>query len=180
MRRSLSLLALLLAGTAPAFGQTTAPQPSSATPVNSAPDPAPILDTIPPPRDAAYPGTIRLVVDATDVQRAIFRIRETIPVAAAGPLTLLYPKWLPGDHSPSGEINKLVGLRITAGGNPVTWRRDTLDPYAFHLAVPDGAQALELEFQFVSATDPDQGRVAATSDMLNLQWNSMALYPAGL
>ncbi len=165
------ILALLLATAAPAFAQTP--------PVNSAPDATPILDTIPPARDVAYPGTIALAVDASDVDRAIFRVKETLPVSAAGPLTLLFPKWLPGDHQPSGEIEKLVGLRITARGKPVAWTRDRVDVYAFHLDVPEGAQALEIAFQFVSATDPAQGRVVATPDMLNVQWNSVALYPAG-
>ena len=63
------------------------------------------------PRDAPFDGTIRLGVDATDVTRHIFRVTETIPVRS-GPLTLLYPKWLPGTHAPGGRIDSLAGLKI--------------------------------------------------------------------
>ena len=152
---------------------------SGAHAANSTPQPLPIVDTIPPPRDVAWPGTIRLSVDASDVTRGIFRMKETIPVSAAGPLVLLYPKWLPGDHQPSGEIEKLVGLKISVGGKPVEWVRDPVDVYAFHITVPEGATALDLDYQFVSATADNQGRIVATPDMLNVQWNSVALYPAG-
>src|SRR3954447_19737670 len=80
-------------------------------PLNSRPEAAPKVDTIPPARDVPYSGTIQLTVDASDVTRGIFQVHERVPVAAAGDLVLLYPKWLPGHHSPSGQINKVAGFR---------------------------------------------------------------------
>ena len=146
---------------------------------NSAPQPVPFEDTIPAPRDTPYPGTIRVAVDATDTVRGIFRVKETIPVAAAGPMVLLYPKWLPGAHSPRGEIEKLAGLVIRANGQRVEWTRDPVDVFAFHIEVPAGAKALDLEFQFLSATKSDQGRIMMTPTMLSLEPNLVSLYPAG-
>src|SRR5690242_1091165 len=80
----------------------------------------------PAPTDTDYPGTLKLAVDATDLDHRVFRVRETIPVAA-GPLTLFYPQWLPGNHGPRGAVDKLAGLTITAGGKPLMWSRDTSD-----------------------------------------------------
>jgi predicted metalloprotease with PDZ domain len=137
--------------------------------------PAPIAA----PRDTQYPAAIRLNVDATDVDRRIFRVRETIPVRAGEPLVLLYPQWLPGNHSPSGRVDKLAGLMIHANGARVEWVRDPVDVFAFHVAAPANATSLDVEFQFVSAVDTNEGRVVMTPDMLNLQWNAVALYPAG-
>jgi len=134
---------------------------------------------IPQARDIPYPGVLKLSVDATDLDRRIFSVRQTIPVAGPGPMTLLYPQWVPGAHAPRGQIEKLAGLRITADGKPVAWTRDVINVFAFHLDVPAGAKALEVEFQFLSATAVDQGRVVVTQEMLNLQWLSVALYPAG-
>ncbi|MFC4821686.1 M61 family metallopeptidase [Dokdonella ginsengisoli] len=134
--------------------------------------------TVPAPADAAYPGTITLNVDASDVGRRIFRVREEIPVAA-GPLTLLYPQWLPGNHAPRGPIDKLAGLTIRGNGQPIAWRRDPVEVYAFHLDVPQGVGSLSVEFDFLSPQDSGQGRVVMTPDLLNLQWNTVALYPAG-
>src|SRR5262249_57087890 len=99
--------------------------------------PAPLPPTIPEPQDRPYPGVARLAVDASDVGRHIFRVRETIPVGS-GPLTLLYPKWGPGSHGPIGRIDSLAGLVIRADGNRVEWKRDAVDTYAFHLTVPAG------------------------------------------
>lgn len=147
--------------------------------VHGAPEPQPIVDSIPSARDVAWPGVIALSVDATDNTRGIFRVTEIIPVASAGPLVLLYPEWLPGNHSPTGQIPKLAGLKFSAGGQPLPWGRDPVDVFAFHVTMPAGATSLTAEFQFLSATDPSQGRIVATPDMLNLQWNSVALYPAG-
>ncbi len=166
------LTALLLASTAAAVAQVPAG--------NSAPQPTPIVDTIPAARDTPYPGgTILLDVDATDTERGIFRVKETIPVTGAGHLVLLYPKWLPGSHSPTGQIDKLAGLVIRANGRIVPWTRDPVDVFAFHLDVPAGASALDIEFQFLSATKSDQGRVAMTPNLISLQPNSVSLYPAG-
>ena len=132
----------------------------------------PVLDT-------PYPGTMILRVDATDVTRAIFKVEQTIPVARSGPLTLHFPKWLPGKHAARGEIEKLAGLVIKAGGQTLAWKRDPVDVYAFHLTVPDGAKQIDVAFQFLSATEADQGRIVASDAMLNLQWQSVSLYPAG-
>src|SRR5208337_2483399 len=130
------------------------------------------------PEDKSHSGIISLAVDATDVTRHVFRVKETIPVRN-GALTLLYPKWLPGSHSPTGRIDALAGLVIQADGRRVEWLRDTVNVYAFHVDVPEGATKLDLEFQFLSAGDGNEGRIVTTPEMLNLQWNSVALYPAG-
>jgi predicted metalloprotease with PDZ domain len=146
---------------------------------NSAPQPVPYDDPIPPAKDVAYPGTVKVAIDATDTTRGIFRIKETVPVADAGPLTLLYPKWLPGTHSPRGDIAGLAGLTITAGGKVLGWTRDPVDVYAFTVDVPKGVRSIEASFQYLSPTAAAQGRVVTTPDMLNLQWIANTLYPAG-
>jgi predicted metalloprotease with PDZ domain len=167
MPRALAFAALLLASTAPALAQ------------NSAPQPVPFADTIPGPQDVDYPGTLKLDVDATNTQQGIFAVKETVPVAQAGHMVLLFPKWLPGTHGPRGEIEKLAGLHIRANGKDVPWKRDPVDVFAFHVDVPEGARQLDLAFQFISATVGDQGRIVMTPALMSLQWNSMSLYPAG-
>ena len=128
--------------------------------------------------DADYPGTISLQVDASDVERRIQRVHERIPVRP-GPLVLWYPKWIPGHHSPTGPINQFAGLVVHASGVRIAWTRDDVDMYAFHLDVPAGVDAIDVEFQYLSPTASDQGRVAMTPDMLDLQWHRVLLYPAG-
>ncbi len=131
------------------------------------------------PRDVPYPGELQLTIDATDLDRHIFRGREIIPVATPGPLTLLFAHWIPGAHSPVGSLDQFAGLVITARGQRVEWTRDTVELAAFHVTVPAGATQLELEFQFLSPTRSREGRIVMTPDMLNLQWEAMLLYPAG-
>jgi hypothetical protein len=97
------IVASLLASAALSTGVATAQVPAG----NTAPQPVPFVDTIPDAVDTPYPGTLILDVDATDTERGIFRVKQTIPVAKSGPMALLYPKWLPGAHSPRGEIEKL-------------------------------------------------------------------------
>ncbi|WP_114227591.1 MULTISPECIES: M61 family metallopeptidase [Sphingomonas] len=152
---------------------------SPVPPQNSRPQPVPIVDTIPTARDIPYPGTLQLTVDATDTARGIFRIKERVPVAQAGDLVLLYPKWLPGNHAPSGQISKVAGFRPTANGQVLKWRRDPVDVYAFHVDVPQGVSAVDVEFQYVSPTDTNQGRTVMTPDMASIQWIANSLYPAG-
>ncbi len=146
---------------------------------NSAPQPVPIVDTIPAARDVPYPGTMVLKVDATDLDQNIFQVSQTIPVAKAGPMTLLFPAWLPGNHAPRGQIEKVAGLTIKAGGKTLIWKRDPVDVYAFHIDVPAGTRSLDVDFKFLSATAGDQGRIQVTREMLNLQWEAVSLYPAG-
>jgi predicted metalloprotease with PDZ domain len=132
------------------------------------------------PRDVPYaPGTILLEVDASDTAQRIFRVRQTIPVVA-GPLTLLYPQWLPGNHAPRGPIDKLAGLVITDGnGQKIAWTRDPANVYAFQLDVPQGVTRIVTEYQTLTPADPTMGRVVITPAMLNLQMNTVVLYPAG-
>ena len=133
---------------------------------------------VPVPRDLPYPGTLQLSVDATDIGHRLFRVRESVPVQP-GRLTLLYPKWLPGNHAPTGPIEALAGLVVSGGGRTLEWRRDPIDMYAFHVDVPRGVARLELAFQFVSAATIQQGRRVMTPDLLGLQWEKTLLYPAG-
>ena len=146
---------------------------------STGPQPLPMPAQIAVPKDTPYPGPIRLEVDATDLGRHIFKIRETIPVRGGEPLVLLYPQWLPGNHSPTGRVDKLAGLMIYANGIRLEWVRDPVDVFAFHVSVPAGAASLDVNFQFASPIDTNEGRIVMTPDMLNLQWNAVALYPAG-
>ena len=142
------------------------------------PEPWPFA--LPIPQDIQYAGTIRLSVDATDIARRIFRVTEVIPVApGTRRLTLLFPQWLPGNHAPNGRVDDLVGLVFTANGAPLGWTRDPVATHAFHLDLPANVSEVTAKFDYVSPTRPDQGRVVMTPDMLNLQWNLVALYPAG-
>ena len=139
------------------------------------PQPPPVAE----PQDVPYPGKIALTVDATDLARHIFTVQETIPVSKAGDMVLLYPEWLPGNHSPSGPLVELGSLIITAGGKRVEWTRDVVDDYAFRLRVPEGSSSLDVRFQYLSPPDEKEGRVVMTPDLIDLQWNSVVLYPAG-
>jgi predicted metalloprotease with PDZ domain len=128
-----------------------------------------------PPQDTPYPGTISLRVDASDTRQGIFRVHETIPVSA-GPMTLLYPQWIPGDHSPTGPIDMLAGLKLSANGKSIPWKRDKYNVYAFHLDVPAGVATMDVDFQYLS---PRTGGFEITSSMMDMEWSKVALYPAG-
>lgn len=134
--------------------------------------------SVPAVADSDFPGVITLSVDASDVSRRIYQVRERIPVQA-GRLKLWYPQWIPGNHSATGPINQFAGLMISGNGRRIQWRRDPLDVYAFVLEVPAGVDALEIEFQSLSPTAADQGRVAMTTELMSVQWSRLLLYPAG-
>ena len=131
------------------------------------------------PEDTPYCGLITLEIDATDTVRGIVRGRQSVPVAEAGAMTLLYPKWMPGYHSPQNPIELFAGLEIRAADTLLDWRRDPVEVYAFHIDVPDGADALDIRFQFLSPTTSSQGDVVVIEDLVNLQCGRMVLYPAG-
>ena len=169
MIRTLALATALLATTS-ATAQVRNSQPAAT---------APLPTDIPEARDVAYPGVIELDVDATNIDQGIYRVKQRVPVADAGHMVLLMPSWLPGKHGPRGEIEKLAGLKVTAAGKTIPWRRDPVDVYAFHIDVPAGAKAVDLEFQFLGATAGNQGRISIAPNMLNLQFEQVSLYPAG-
>jgi len=125
-------------------------------------------------------GMIRLDVDATDVERGIFRAREVIPVEGAGLLRLRYPAWLPGAHAPVGAIANLTGLAFTADGRTLAWKRDPLDVYALLVEVPAGATELTADLVYLAPLKPEQGRVAVAPAMVSMGWHQVSLYPAGL
>lgn len=153
--------------------------PFGAMAQNSAPKAYAITDNIPIAKDIPFSGTIDLKVNATNINQGIFEIEETIPVNKPGPMVLLYPKWLPGKHAPRGAIEKLAGLKITANGQVLEWKRDTLDVFAFHINVPKGVKEIKAEFKYLSPTASNQGRIEVTQELMSLQWNSVSLYPAG-
>ncbi|MBL0151491.1 MAG: M61 family metallopeptidase [Ideonella sp.] len=140
-----------------------------------APGPRPIVAT----QAVPYPGTILLAVDATDLDHRVQRVQQTVPVARPGLLTMLYPQWIPGHHSRVGDVTKLAGLQVRAGTQVLAWRRDTLNPMAFHIDVPAGVSQVELSFDHLSAVGRDGGRVEMTRQILGVQWNEVLLYPAG-
>src|SRR5213075_1071105 len=95
-------------------------------------------------------SVITLAVDARETPRKLLHARETLNVTP-GALTLVYPKWLPGEHAPDGPIDDLVGLSFSAGGRTLAWRRDAVDQFAFHVDVPQGVTTLDVSFDFLSA-----------------------------
>jgi predicted metalloprotease with PDZ domain len=145
------------------------------------PQPAAPSAPIPAPRDLPYPGTIGLTVDASNIAQNIFTVHETIPVARGAGLTLLYPEWRPGNHSPSARsrITRVAGLVITANGTPVAWSRDPVNIYAFHVPLPPKATSVEVDFQYLAPPSGDYGRQETTTNILTLDWDAVLLYPAG-
>lgn len=128
----------------------------------------------------APPAPIRLEVDATAAGRKIFHTRMEIPVHS-GPLDLYYPEWIPGEHGPTGPIDDLIGLKFTANGQPIPWRRDLVEMYTFHLQIPEGVTRLEAELDYVNSA-PASGfssGASAAPHLAVLNWNQVLLYPAG-
>jgi len=134
-----------------------------------------------PPAPPPPTGPLTLVVDATDVGRKLYHAHEFVP-ATTGSMTLVYPKWLPGEHAPTGPITDLVGLSFSVGGKPIGWQRDQVDMYAFHLAVPPGAIVVDVELEFLSAgsTSGFSSAVSATPHLAVVTWNQLLLYPDGV
>ena len=126
----------------------------------------------------AETAPIKLDVDATDAARNILHARLHIP-ASPGQLTLFYPKWIPGEHMPSGPINDLTGLQMSANGKPLQWQRDADDMYAFHLDVPAGTDAVDVSLDFLLPTGGGSFStgVSSTAKLLDLSWNEVVLYP---
>src|SRR5580658_7677377 len=118
--------------------------------------------------------TISLTVDATKTPQKLLHSHEVIPVKP-GPLTIYYPKWIPGEHGPNGPISSVTGLKFEAGGKTIPWKRDLLDVFTFHVEVPAGTSQLNADFDFI---EPDGN--SATDKLTVIEWNDVVLYPAGM
>jgi predicted metalloprotease with PDZ domain len=127
------------------------------------------------------PPTVTIFVDATSAPRKIFHAKLQIP-ASAGDLTLYYPKWIPGEHAPDGPVIDLAGLKFTASGKTLKWRRDLLDGFTIHVDVPAGENEVQVELDFLSPAMFEGGFSAgssATDKMAVISWNQVLLYPKG-
>jgi predicted metalloprotease with PDZ domain len=127
--------------------------------------------------DLAVAQSIQLSVDLTDAPRNIFHSKLTIPVKP-GPLTLVYPEWIPGNHRPAGPIANVTGIKMEAVGQTLAWQRDPVDMFAFHVEVPAGATELHVSMDTIT-NDGSAGASgpAATTNVLDLNWNQVVLYP---
>jgi predicted metalloprotease with PDZ domain len=106
--------------------------------------------------------------------------RMVMPVKP-GPLTLYYPKWIPGMHNPSGPVGSVAGLKFMADGKAIPWRRDLLDVFTFRLEVPEGAKSLEASFDYIEPGGGGMGFGGSATDKLAIvSWNQNVLYPAGV
>ena len=133
-----------------------------------------------PTPSSAQPEPISLQVDATEVGRKLLHSHLTIPVEP-GSLTLYYPKWIPGEHAPTGPIDSVIGMRFSANGQPVPWRRDLVDLYAFHLEIPAGVSHLEVGLDFAIPVEPAafSTEASASAVLAMINWYEVLLYPAG-
>ena len=123
--------------------------------------------------------TFTLHVDLTDAPRNIYHAQLSIPVRG-GEIALVFPKWIPGNHRPSGPIGALTGIRMEAAGRVVPWLRDPVEMYEFHVTVPAGVEKLDVWLDAITSLDSaGGGGPAASDDILDLNWNAVVLYPKG-
>jgi len=95
-------------------------------------------------------------------------------------MSLVFPKWIPGNHRPSGPIGGLTGIRMEAAGRTLSWQRDAIEMYEFHLKVPAGVDNLNISLDAITTLDSaGGGGPAASSNVLDLNWNAVVLYPKG-
>ncbi len=126
----------------------------------------------------AQSGDITLMVDASKAPEKMVHTRMSIPVKP-GPATLFYPKWIPGEHEPSGPVGNVVDLKFSAGGKSIPWRRDLLDVFTFHIDVPAGASELEVSFDYIEpSSGMFSGGGSATDKLVIVSWNQNLLYPS--
>jgi predicted metalloprotease with PDZ domain len=121
-------------------------------------------------------------VDATDARRGVFHSHVTLP-AKSGAMTFVYPKWIPGEHTPTGPLMQVAGLHVHAGGAELAWSRDRVDVFAFHVDVPAGVQSIDVDFDYLSPSSTfgaGYGESAnATQNLLLILFNHLVVYSAG-
>jgi predicted metalloprotease with PDZ domain len=126
---------------------------------------------------SVFAQSLWLHVDLTDAPRNIYHAKLRFPVKP-GAMTLVFPEWIPGNHRPSGPIAGLTGIRMEAAGKPLIWQRDDVSMYAFHVVVPQDVRELIVSLDAITANDSaGGGGPAASSNVLDLNWNAVVLYP---
>lgn len=115
---------------------------------------------------------IRITADLSDAPRKLYHAEIDLPVSA-GPLTLITPEWIPGTHMPAGPAAAITGVVFTTNGQPLPWRRDDVNLYEFHLAVPAGVTTLHAHLDAIVTE-------RITQKMAVLEWERLLLYPAGI
>lgn len=124
---------------------------------------------------------IQITVDLTDAPRKFLHARILIPVHS-GPLTLVYPQWIPGEHGPTGPVDNFTGITFTANGQTLPWQRDNINMFAFHLLIPAEVTLLEAKTDFLATAAPSgfSAGASTSANLALLSWNEFLLYPAGL
>ena len=119
---------------------------------------------------------VRMEVDATQASRNLLHTTLRIPVKP-GPFSFFYPKWIPGEHSPTGPINDMVGLRLSVNGKEIPWTRDSVEMFAFQCEVPAGVGVPELQISFDEAAQPG---TTMSARLARIKWNRLVVYPRGM
>jgi predicted metalloprotease with PDZ domain len=144
------------------------------------PQPAAMAPAIAAPVDKPYAGPIALDVNLTNLTDRLAHVHQRIPVERGSKeMVLLYPQWLPGNHSPSGPISRLAGIVTSVDGKRVQWVRDPVNVYAFHVPLAAEAKSVEVEFDYLSPLKRTEGRIEMSDAIADLQWNEVVMYPAG-
>lgn len=112
-----------------------------------------------------------IVLDARDIGRGFMTAAMGIPVKP-GPFTFVYPKWIPGWHTPKGPLNSVAEIKVSGNGQPIKWRRDAIDMYAFHVDVPEGVDKIDVQFTVLVNAQT----VMSTSNIGVINWNQAILY----
>ncbi len=129
---------------------------------------------------AASAADLTLRVDAHDIARKRVHTEESLAVKG-GPVTLAFPKWIPGEHMPSGPIDTIVGLVFKANGAPLTWKRDPYNTYLITVNVPAAATRLEISLDTGLPTEGGSFSAGPTSSeqLAVISWNHFVLLPQG-
>src|ERR1700738_318987 len=115
---------------------------------------------------------IEIVADLTEAPRKLYHAEVDFPVTA-GPLTLTTPRWIPGNHRPTGPVSDITGVVFTIDGKPIEWRRDDVDLYEFHVNIPAGVTTLHPHLDGI-------GTARLSQMMAVLEWEKLLLYPANI
>jgi len=138
--------------------------------------------SLPPDSPVAAPHNLplSLSVDASQIAQKMLHAQMSLPVHP-GALTLVYPKWIPGEHGPTGPVDNIAGLVFSANGKTIPWRRDLQDMYTFHLTVPAGVRTLTARYDFLLSGDTTGFSASGltTPNLVNINWNQLVLYPLG-